>query len=142
MDPDQNLAAMIQGRQEQRAGEQTANRTAQWLMSQGREDLAQALMTGAIDPKTAVATAMTPPADTRTAMIQNYEYWLTQGKTPEEAQALARAGAGGTTIDMSGGMAPKKRASTVLVEADNAAAVQFVLALAAQVMDEESAWAS
>jgi hypothetical protein len=61
MDPDQNLAAMIQGRQEQRAGEQTANRTAQWLMSQGREDLAQALMTGAIDPKTAVATALQKP---------------------------------------------------------------------------------
>jgi hypothetical protein len=103
MDPDQNLAQVIQGRQEQRAGKEVANRTAQWLMSQGREDLAQALMTGAIDPKTAVATAMTPAADTRTAMIQNYEYWLTQGKTPDEAQALARAGAGGTTIDMSGG---------------------------------------
>jgi hypothetical protein len=103
MDPDPNLAQMIQVRQERRAGEQTANRTAQWLMSQGRDDLAQALMTGAIDPKTAVATAMTPAADNRTAMIQNYEYWLSQGKTPEEAQALARAGAGGTTIDMSGG---------------------------------------
>jgi hypothetical protein len=103
MRPDPNFAQMIQGRQEQRAGRETANRTAQWLMSQGREDLAQALMTGAIDPKTAVAAAMTPPADNRTAMIQNYEYWLSQGKTPEEAQALARAGAGGTTIDMSGG---------------------------------------
>jgi hypothetical protein len=103
MDPDPNLAQMVQARQEQRAGKETANRTAQWLMSQGREDLAQALMTGAIDPKTAVATAMTPAADTRTAMIQNYEYWLTQGKTPEEALSLARAGAGGTTIDMSGG---------------------------------------
>jgi flagellar protein FlgJ len=50
-----------------------------------------------------VATALTPAADNRTAMIQNYEYWLTQGKTPEEAQALARAGAGGTTIDMGSG---------------------------------------
>lgn len=103
MDPDQNLAQMIQIRQEKRGEKDTANRTAQWLMSQNREDLAQALMTGALDAKTAVATALTPAADTRTAMIQNYEYWLTQGKTPEEAQALARAGAGGTTIDMSGG---------------------------------------
>lgn len=103
MDPDQNLAQMIQIRQEKRGEKDTANRTAQWLMSQNRQDLAQALMTGAIDPKTAVATALQPAADTRTAMIQNYEYWLAQGKTPEEAQALARAGAGGTTIDMSGG---------------------------------------
>jgi hypothetical protein len=103
MNPDPNLAQMVQMRQERRGEKETANRTAQWLMTQGREDLAQALMTGAIDPKTAVATALTPAADTRTAMIQNYEYWLSQNKTPEEAQALARAGAGGTTIDMSGG---------------------------------------
>jgi hypothetical protein len=103
MEPDQNLAQMIQIRQEQRGEKATANRTAQWLMTQGREDLAQALMTGALDAKTAVATALTPAADTRTAMIQNYEYWLSQGKTPEEAQALARAGAGGTTIDMGSG---------------------------------------
>ena len=103
MDPDPNLAQMIQIRQERRGEKDTANRTAQWLASQGRDDLAQALMTGALDAKTAVATALTPAADTRTAMIQNYEYWLSQGKTPEEAQALARAGAGGTTIDMGSG---------------------------------------
>jgi hypothetical protein len=103
MEPDQNLAQMIQIRQERRGEEKTNNRTAQWLMAQGRDDLAQALMTGALDAKTAVATALTPAADTRTAMIQNYEYWLSQGKTPEEAQALARAGAGGTTIDMGSG---------------------------------------
>ncbi len=103
LEPDANLAQMIQARQERRGEQQTANRTAQWLMSQGRDDLAQALMTGALDAKTAVATALTPAADTRTAMIQNYEYWLSQGETPERAQELARAGAGGTTIDMSGG---------------------------------------
>ena len=57
-------------------------------------------MTGAIDAKTAVATAMTPAADTRTAMIQNYEYWLSSGKTPEEALALARSGAGGSVTNV------------------------------------------
>ena len=100
MEPDQNLAQMIQIRQEKRGEKDTANRTAQWLMSQNRQDLAQALMTGAIDAKTAVATAMTPAADTRTAMIQNYEYWLSSGKTPEEALALARSGAGGSVTNV------------------------------------------
>jgi hypothetical protein len=100
MDPDPNLAQMIQIRQERRGEERTANRTAQWLASQGRDDLAQALMTGALDAKTAVATALTPAADNRTAMIQNYEYWLSQGKTPEEAQALARSGAGGSVTNV------------------------------------------
>ena len=61
MDPDQNLAQMIQIRQEKRGEKDTANRTAQWLMSQNREDLAQALMTGALDAKTAVATALQKP---------------------------------------------------------------------------------
>jgi hypothetical protein len=100
MDPDPNVAAMVQARQEQRGEKATANRTAQWLASQGRDDLAQALMTGALDAKTAVATALTPAADNRTAMIQNYEYWLSQGKTPEEAQALARSGAGGSVTNV------------------------------------------
>jgi hypothetical protein len=100
MDPDPNFAQMIQIRQEKRGEKETANRTAQWLISQNRQDLAEALMTGALDAKTAVATALTPAADTRTAMIQNYEYWLTQGKTPQEAEVLARSGAGGSVTNV------------------------------------------
>lgn len=100
MDPDPNIAQMIQIRQEKRGEKDTANRTAQWLMSQNRQDLAQALMTGAIDPKTAVATALQPATDGRTAMIQNYEYFLSQGKTPEEALTLARSGAGGSVTNV------------------------------------------
>ena len=103
LNPDQGIGQIVKSRQEQRAQERTANRTAQWLMSQGREDLARALLSGAVDAKTAAAVALTPPADNRTAMIQNYEYWLSQGRSPEEAQALAKAGAGGMTLDLSGG---------------------------------------
>jgi len=61
MQPDQNLAQMVGQRQQQRQDAQVANRTAQWLASQGRTDLAEALMTGAIDPKAAVAVAMQKP---------------------------------------------------------------------------------
>lgn len=60
MNPDQGLAQIVQARQAQRGEQKTANRTAQWLMSQGREDLAQALMSGAIDPKTAASVALSP----------------------------------------------------------------------------------
>lgn len=98
--PDPNMAASIEARQQRRADKQTANRTAQWLMSQGREDLAKAMLSGAIDPKTAASVALTPVKDDKTAMIQNYEYFLSKGKTPEEALTLARAGSGGVTIDM------------------------------------------
>jgi hypothetical protein len=61
MNPDPNIATMVQARQERRGEERTNNRTAQWLASQGRDDLAQALMTGALDAKTAVATALQKP---------------------------------------------------------------------------------
>lgn len=61
MNPDQNLATMLQQRQEQRAQTATANRTAQWLISQNRQDLAQAMLTGAIDPKTAATLALEQP---------------------------------------------------------------------------------
>jgi len=67
MNPDQNLAQIVQARQERRGEEKTNNRTAQWLMTQNRADLAQALMTGALDAKTAVATALQKP-DTPSVM--------------------------------------------------------------------------
>ena len=60
MNPDQNLAAALQGRQQAREERATINKTAQWLALQGREDLAQAMLTGGLDAKSAVAVAMRP----------------------------------------------------------------------------------
>lgn len=61
MNPDQGIAQMVGARQQQRQDQQIANRTAQWLASQGRTDLAEALMTGALDAKSAVGLAMQKP---------------------------------------------------------------------------------
>lgn len=61
MRPDQNLAAMVQQRMAQRREAQTANKTAQWLAQRGRPDLAQAMMAGALDARSAVALAMQQP---------------------------------------------------------------------------------
>lgn len=60
MNPDQGIAQMVGARQQQRQDQQIANRTAQWLASKGRTDLAEALTTGALDAKSAVAAALTP----------------------------------------------------------------------------------
>jgi len=62
MNPDQGLAAMVGQRQEMRGEEKAANRTAQWLSSIGRDDLAQAMLAGSLDPKSAAAIAMQPAA--------------------------------------------------------------------------------
>jgi hypothetical protein len=63
--PDQNIAQIVQGRQERRDEKATTNRTAAWLASQGRKDLAQAMLAGGLDPKSAVAAHMAAmaPAD-------------------------------------------------------------------------------
>lgn len=60
MNPDQNLAAALQGRQQAREERATINKTAQWLALQGREDLAQAMLTGGLDGKTAATIALKP----------------------------------------------------------------------------------
>ena len=61
MNPDQGIAQMIGARQQQRQDQQIANRTAQWLATKGRTDLAEALMTGALDAKSAIGLAMQKP---------------------------------------------------------------------------------
>lgn len=110
--PDQGIAQIVgnrmQQRQEQQAQDKTINRTAQWLMSQGREDLAQAMLSGGLDPKSAAQIAMTPAEDNRTAMVQNYEYWLSQGYDPEKAAEMAKAGSGGTSLTVTTGAGDKK----------------------------------
>lgn len=78
MNPDQNLASALQDRQQAREQKSTMNRTAQWLISQGREDLAQAMLTGAVDPKSAVAVAMQPADPLRDLQVKKAEIELAQ----------------------------------------------------------------
>lgn len=98
--PDQQLAQALQGRLQQGRDRAQSSRTAAWLRSQGREDLAAAVESGTMTGKEAASVFYTPAKDTRTAQIQNYEHWLEQGKTPEEAAVLAKAG---TTINVDTG---------------------------------------
>lgn len=55
-----------------------------------------ALDSGAIDAKTAMSLYLgkqfETPKDTRTAQIQNYEYWISKGYTPEKAAEMVKAG--------------------------------------------------
>lgn len=115
LNPDPTIAQIAGNRMTQRgdqkAQEKTANRTAAWLSSLGRQDLVDAMMSGGLDPKAATQIALTPaepPADDRTAMVKNYEYWLSQGYAPEKAAEMARAGAGGSTTVVNTGAGDKK----------------------------------
>jgi len=94
MTPDENLATVIRGRQERRADTATRNRTIEFLRQRGREDLAAAVESGAIDAKTAAAQVFAKPE-----MQQNYEFLVAHGVKPEKALQAVRSG---TTINMPG----------------------------------------
>ena len=79
----------IRARGPQRLAQQGKNRTIEMLRQKGRDDLADAVESGALGMKEAMAIMFAATKDSRTAQIKNYEYWLSQGKTPAEAQALA-----------------------------------------------------
>lgn len=100
LNPNQGVMAAAADKLQVAREQRQANRTAQWLRAQGRDDLASAVETGTLGGREAATIFYTPDKEDRTAMIQNYEYWLSQGKTPDEAAEMARAGAGGTTVNM------------------------------------------
>jgi hypothetical protein len=98
--PDPNLAASIGQQREARASRAAANRTAALLRSRGRADLAEALEAGSIKASDAVAMAYQQPEDPRTAMQKNYEFFLAQGMTEEQALSAVRSG---STVNVSTG---------------------------------------
>jgi hypothetical protein len=58
LNPNKGLIENAQAGIEERRVEQTKNRTAEWLRSQGRRDLADAMLSGGLDAKSAVGIAM------------------------------------------------------------------------------------
>ena len=95
----QMSADRIAGRREERTTRETGNRTAEWLRSQGRDDLADAVLSGAMGSREAATIAYQQPEDNRTSVMKNYEFFLSQGMTPEQAMSAVRSGA---TINMPG----------------------------------------
>lgn len=58
-----SVSERISSRAQERASTQQSNRTAEWLRSQGRPDLAEAVMSGSIDGKTAASIVYTQPKE-------------------------------------------------------------------------------
>lgn len=95
----QTAAQGIQDRRKQRTTNATSGRTADWLRENGRPDLADAVLTGAIDPKVAVSTLLTPAKDPRTAKQKDYEFFKGLGLSDEAALAAVSSG---TTVNVGG----------------------------------------
>lgn len=100
--PEQRMGEQIRARGAQRMATQSRNRTIDTLKkrAQAGDTLAamvlQGLESGAYDAKTAMSLYMgkmlEAEKDTRTSQIKNYEYWISLGKSPAEAEALVKSG--------------------------------------------------
>ena len=105
--PDDQLGAVIKDRREGRQEEARANRTTDWLSQQpGSEAYVEAIRGGA-DPGAvlmeyqAARTRAAAPAD-QTSAIQNYEYMVAAGASPEAAREAAFGG-GGVNVNLGEG---------------------------------------
>ena len=100
--PEARAGEQIRARGARRLQTQAKNKTIDTLTKRAEsgDQLAamvlQGLQSGAYDAKTAMSLYMSKkleaPKDTRTSQIKNYEYWISKGKTPAEAEALVKSG--------------------------------------------------
>ena len=85
MDPDPNLASMIQTRQDRRRAEAGRNKTIDYLRQLGYEDLANAAATGAVDPSSAINQALSmkyKPAPA-SATVMTLQEMVNKGIVPQ-----------------------------------------------------------
>ena len=88
--------------QENQKNTQIKNRTIEVLSQKANagdqvaSKVLSAIQSGALDAQTGMKLyfqeSMKVPKDSRTSQIKNYEYWISKGKTPEEAEAMAKTG--------------------------------------------------
>lgn len=100
--PSDTLGATIQANAARREDRATTNRTVQELRRRGRDDLADAVETGAITAREAMSMLFQKPD--RTAAMQNYEFLISQGVSPQEA--IRRAFGENVTRNVSVGAPP------------------------------------
>ena len=76
----------------QRTEAKARNKTVEYLRANGRGDLADMIEQGMISGKDAASALLAKPEDGRTALVKNYEYFIAQGMTPEQAMAAVKTG--------------------------------------------------
>jgi len=100
--PSDTLGATIMANAERREARSATNRTVAELRRRGRDDLADAVETGSMTGREAMALLFQQPD--RTAAMQNYEFLISQGVEPSEA--IRRAFGDNVTRNVSVGAPP------------------------------------
>ena len=76
----------------QRTESKAKNKTMEYLRANGRGDLADAVESGSLGIRDAAVIMFGKPKDDRTALMQNYEYAVSKGMSPEEARTWVSSG--------------------------------------------------
>ena len=77
---------------QQRTENKARNKTAEYLRKNNRADLADMVEKGLIGGREAESELLRKPEDTRTAMMKNYEFFVSQGMSPEQARNAVQSG--------------------------------------------------
>jgi hypothetical protein len=85
--PDPNLAQQIGQRRQERTTAKQRNRTLEYLRTLGTPQAVEAIRYAEATGDVAGALKMAQAQPDRTALMQNYEYALSQNMTPEQARA-------------------------------------------------------
>lgn len=85
----------------QRTEGKARNKTIEYLRKSGRADLADAVESGSLGVRDAAGIMFSQPKDSRTALMQNYEYAIGKGMSPEDARAWVSSG-GTTNVHLPG----------------------------------------
>jgi hypothetical protein len=99
----------------QRTEGKAKNKTVEYLRKSGRADLADAVESGSLGVRDAAGIMFSQPKDSRTALMQNYEYAIGKGMSPEDARAWVSSG-GTTNVHL-----PGEKGSNKFEELDAAA---------------------
>lgn len=102
MRPNQGLQAAAQMKMKNASDRKTRNKTIDWLQSRGRDDLARAVASGALDGRSAAQLAMAPAQDERTSLEKNVQLIMDNNPGMSFNDALDRANRG-LSVTLPGG---------------------------------------
>ena len=99
--PDPNFAAMMEGRRQERAQRNSRNKTVEYLRANGMSQYADMVEAGQLPASQVLGAIMQKSMATPKVPAQqdNYDFWIRQGLSPEDARAMVKSG---NSINMPG----------------------------------------
>ena len=101
LNPDPNLAGMVADVRNQRTEKNARNKTVEYLRGNGMSQYADMIEAGQLQASAVLGAIMEKSMATPKVPAQqdNYDFWISQGLSPEDARAMVKSG---TSINLGG----------------------------------------